>query len=293
MARKAASRLKDDPRDRVAKPARKEWLEPDPGAIAERTPPRVPRSAPANVAPRVHAEAPRKVGARPPKRPARVVTPGPRVALPGRPAAIVELKKSMADAVGARQLPSALRRVEEAKRAYAAERFDDARRALAPLARDAAHVAEVRELYGLSLYRLRKWSAAIIELEAFRAIAGSPEQNPVLADAYRALRKWKDVDQLWEELREYSPSKDLVVEGRIVAAGALADQGKLAAAIELLEKGWDKPSRPEDHHFRRAYALADLYERSGAALRGRDLFRWIVHHDANFADAAIRASQLR
>ena len=49
----------------------------------------------------------------------------------------------------------------------------------------AKNVPEVRELFGLTLYRLRKWDAAVVELEAFRELAGSPEQDPVLADAYR------------------------------------------------------------------------------------------------------------
>jgi hypothetical protein len=44
---------------------------------------------------------------------------------------------------------------------------------------------------------------------------------------------------------------------------------------------------------RRAYALADLYERSGASVKARELFRWIATKDPGFADAAERAAQLR
>jgi tetratricopeptide (TPR) repeat protein len=215
-----------------------------------------------------------------------------RAPLPPRPVAPADLRKALTDAVGARQAASALRRVEEAKRAFAAERFEDARRTLAPLARVATSVAEVRELYGLTLYRLRRWEAAVVELEAFRALSGSPEQNPVLADAYRALRRWDDVEELWHELRDYSPSAELVNEGRIVAAGALADRGDLRGALALLEKGWQQPKHPRDHQLRRGYALADLYERSGATVKARELFRWIAAKDPSFADAAERAAQL-
>jgi tetratricopeptide (TPR) repeat protein len=186
-----------------------------------------------------------------------------------------------------------LRRVEEAKRAFTSERYDDARRTLAPLVRAAPAIAEVRELFGLTLYRLRRWQPAIVELEAFRALAGSPEQNPVLADAYRALQRWDDVDELWRELRDYSPSAELVNEGRIVAAGALADRGDLRGALALLEKGWQRAPHPRDHQLRRGYALADLYERSGAPVKARELFRWIATKDPSFADAAERAAQLR
>jgi hypothetical protein len=44
---------------------------------------------------------------------------------------------------------------------------------------------------------------------------------------------------------------------------------------------------------RRGYALADLYERSGAPVKARELFRWIATKDPSFADAAERAAQLR
>jgi hypothetical protein len=66
----------------------------------------------------------------------------------------------------------------------------------------------------------------------------------------------------------------------------------LAEAVRLLEKGWKVPSRPRDHHLRRAYALADLYERSGATSRARDLFAWIRGYDGGFADVADRVRSL-
>ena len=59
----------------------------------------------------------------------------------------------------------------------------------------------------------------------------STEQHPVLADCYRALKRTEAVPGLWEELREASPSAELVTEGRIVMAGALADKGGVAGAI--------------------------------------------------------------
>jgi hypothetical protein len=111
-------------------------------------------------------------------------------------------------------------------------------------------------------------------------------------DCYRALKRWHDVDDLWEELRAASPSAEVVNEGRIVAAGALADRDDLAGAVRLLEKGWRPPARPQDHHLRRAYALADLYERSGQPVRARELFRWVLAADRQFADVAERVRTL-
>jgi predicted RNA polymerase sigma factor len=114
----------------------------------------------------------------------------------------------------------------------------------------------------------------------------------VLADCYRALRRWSDVDELWDELREVSPSPEVVNEGRIVAAGSLADRGDLPGALRMLEKGWRVPKRALAHHLRRAYALADLYERSGQTVRARELFRWVLQADPQFADVAERVQTL-
>ena len=67
---------------------------------------------------------------------------------------------------------------------------------------------------------------------------------------------------------------------------------RLAEAVALLEKGWRVPSRAREHHLRRAYALADLYERSGAEPRARELFVWVRNHDPGFADVAARVRAL-
>ena len=110
----------------------------------------------------------------------------------------------------------------------------------------------------------------------------------MLADCYRALGNRAMVDELWDDLRAQSPSAELVIEGRIVVAGTYADAGDLPGAIRLLEQGWRMPKRPQEHHLRRAYALADLYERAGDVARARELFSRLVAADPDFADARIR-----
>ena len=101
---------------------------------------------------------------------------------------------------------------------------------------------ELRELLGLTYYRLGRWALAQKELDAFVGLTDSTDQHPVLMDVARALGRYKRVDQLWEELRAVSPGAEIVTEGRIVYAGALADQGKLGEAIKVLERA---PGRPE------------------------------------------------
>ncbi len=181
----------------------------------------------------------------------------------------------------------------EATRAYERDRYADARKILRRLADEAPAAPAVRELHGLTLYRMGQWKDAIKELEAFEELTGSVDQHPVLADCYRALKRYPKVAELWEELREASPGAALVTEGRIVAGGALADQGDIKGAIRLLEGGPVRPKRaPALHHARLWYALADLYERAGDAPKARALFERIMAVEPGLADAAERLTAL-
>lgn len=114
----------------------------------------------------------------------------------------------------------------------------------------------------------------------------------MLADCYRALGNHSQVAALWDELRQVSPDAALVTEGRIVAAGDLADQDRLMDAIALLSRGWQWPKRARDYHLRRAYALADLYERAGDFPAARALFERVAQLSPDLGGAAARANAL-
>lgn len=185
------------------------------------------------------------------------------------------------------------KRLVDASKAFQDDRHQDTLRILRPLLSESPDIPTVRELAGLALYRQGKWAKAAEQLEAFRALTRSEEQNPVLADCYRALGRHKKVDELWAELRAASPGIGLLTEGRIVAAGSLADRGEITAAIVLLSRGPLTPRRSaEDHHVRLWYALADLYERSGDAPRARELFRRVAGVEPDLADTAERLASL-
>lgn len=64
-----------------------------------------------------------------------------------------------------------------------------------------------------------------------------------------------------------------MAEGRIVMAGALADQGDFAAAIKLLVRVADAPKKIREYHLKQWYVLADLYDRSGDVVRGSELLQ--------------------
>ena len=203
-----------------------------------------------------------------------------------------DLRVQLVRAVGADRAARLERRVKDASKAFTAERYPEARSTLAAIAREAPSVVAVRELLGLTLYRMGRWRQAAAELEAFRQLTGRTEQHPVLADCYRAMRRYEQVDALWEELREVSPDADLVMEGRIVAAGAAADRGDLLAAVAILQPSARVPRRPQERHLRKAYALGDLYERLGDVPRARQWFRVVADHDPEYVDVRRRLRAL-
>jgi tetratricopeptide (TPR) repeat protein len=209
---------------------------------------------------------------------------GRRGAAGGAPAA--QRPKPVRD--GARLKEALMRGARALDRGYERE----ALRILRPWREAHPDSVELRELLGLTYYRLGKWSAAQKELDAFVGLTDSTEQHPVLMDVARALGRFKRVEQLWGELRAVSPGAEIVTEGRIVYAGALGDQGKLDEAIKVLEKAPGNPKRILPHHLRLWYALADLHERAGDIPSARALFRKISAQDPSFVDVAERLAAL-
>jgi tetratricopeptide (TPR) repeat protein len=179
-----------------------------------------------------------------------------------------------------------------ASEAFARGRERDALRILRPLIEAYPTAVAVRELAGLCRYRIGSYAAAADDLAAFAELSGSTEQHPVLMDCRRAQGKLREVEELWEELRETSPSAELVTEGRIVVAGAFADAGRLSDAIDLLSRRAEVPGRTKEHTVRLWYALADLEERAGDVPRARALFEQVQRFDAEFADVAERLAAL-
>jgi tetratricopeptide (TPR) repeat protein len=178
-------------------------------------------------------------------------------------------------------------KLEDAARAYSADRYQDALRILRKLSAQSPGSAAVRELLGLTLYRMGRWLPAVRELQVHHELSGSYDQFPVIADSYRAMRNYADAEATWEQLRQASPSAEVVAEGRLVAAGSLADQGDLRGAVKLLE-GSLRRSRPRAQHLRQWYALADLYERAGELPRARDLFSQVAAIDPDAYDVRQR-----
>jgi tetratricopeptide (TPR) repeat protein len=195
--------------------------------------------------------------------------------------------------VGARQSKSTSERLQKAIDAFERERYAEASRLLVALSRQLPGMALVHELAGLCAYRQSKWRTVINELETVRVLdVTRTSVLPVLADAYRAVRRWAKVNDLWQELKGLSPHPAVLAEGRIVAAGALADQGKMAEAIELFKSVLAVPKRVQEYHLREWYVVADLNDRVGNVADARRMFDRVAKYDRAFADVEDRLAQL-
>jgi len=187
----------------------------------------------------------------------------------------------------------AIERLARALHAFEAHRYSEARKLSMPLLSQVVGLAIVHEVAGLSMYRLGRWQDAADQLEIARGIKpGEVVNHPVLADCYRALRRYEKVTELWESMKLLSPPAALLAEGRIVAAGALADQGELQSAVRMMTHGTSDPHKVQEHHLREWYVLADLYDRAGDVASARRLFVKIQSSDAKFADVADRLNTL-
>lgn len=194
--------------------------------------------------------------------------------------------------VGASRSARYQERLSAAADALDRGRFGDARRMVQPVLRDLPDVAFAHELAGLASYRLGQWRRAASELERARELDRSVRHHAVLADCYRAMRRYHEVDELWNELKAASPDPALMAEGRIVAAGSLADRGDLAGALAVMRKAMDLPKKPKDHHLRQWYVIGDLFDRSGDVVKARRWFGLVAEIDREFADVSDRLRAL-
>jgi tetratricopeptide (TPR) repeat protein len=206
------------------------------------------------------------------------------------PADVATDIRKAADVATAAHRERLVERAESAFGAFDRGRFQDALRAIKPVADEAPGVADVRELAGLAAYRTGRWREAVRHLTAFGELSDATEHLPILMDCQRALHKPKKVAELWAELRQRSPEPDVLAEGRIVAAASLADGGDLNGAIAMLATaGASKALRnPSERHVRQWYLLADLYERAGDVPRAREYFERVLRAAPDAYDVADR-----
>ena len=203
-----------------------------------------------------------------------------------------EVAAELNEALGPQRGARLTERLAQASEALDRERFQEARRIAGSIAKEAPSVAAAHELLGLANYRLGLYKQAVAALESAQDLHPNPALLPVIADCQRAQGRWAAVDRVWTEIKAASPSHDVMAEGRMVAAGALADQGDLRGALALMEPATKRPKAVRDFHLRQWYVLADLYDRMGDPISARRWFSTVAEFDDEFADVRDRLRSL-
>ena len=112
------------------------------------------------------------------------------------------VKESVTRLTPKARVAGALQALEEAATAFVKGSYhralDRARNAKALSPREPS----IRELIGLSAYRLGQWQVALQELRTYRRLAGDTRHLPVEMDVLRALDRPGDVEAGWATLQE-------------------------------------------------------------------------------------------
>jgi tetratricopeptide (TPR) repeat protein len=153
--------------------------------------------------------------------------------------------------------------------------------------------SSVREVLGLALYGTGRWNEAIAELKAYKRMTGRVDQNHLIADSLRAVGKPVEAVPLADEvLRTKQVGNDVKAEAVIVAASALADQGRFAEALAFLGRARTRDDVAEPYTLRLWYVKGDILEKAGRPDEAVTEFRKIMRHDSAAFDVAERLAQL-
>lgn len=151
----------------------------------------------------------------------------------------------------------------------------------------------VREVLGMALYHLGRYREALSELQAYRRMSGRADQNHLIADCLRdAGRPDRAVPLAEEALASRSVPLANKAEAVIVAASALADQGKHEQALGLLRRVRTRDDVAGPEVLRVWYVTGDILERAGRPDEAARQFGKIVRHDPAAYDAAERLAHL-
>jgi tetratricopeptide (TPR) repeat protein len=146
---------------------------------------------------------------------------------------------------------------------------------------------------GLAYYRLERFREALTEMQAYRRMSGRADQNHIVADCLRAIgRPDRAVPLAEEALASRGVPLSAKTEAVIVAASALADQGKFDQALGLLRRVRTRDDVAGPEVLRVWYVTGDILAKAGRPQEAAREFRKILRHDASAYDAAERVAQL-
>lgn len=200
-------------------------------------------------------------------------------------AELKSLPKELAATVGAHLVAAGELIETDPEAAYAHAEAAKRRAARLPIAREA--LAE-------TAYAAGHFDVALTEFRALRRMTGSPDYIAVLADCERALGRPEAALKLVREGEQTLKDPALLIELKIVQAGARADSGQQAEALRLLANEIESPRGvvPKPAQARLRYAYAALLLEQGDQEAAQDWFTAAARIDPEGTDALDRLDEL-
>lgn len=173
-----------------------------------------------------------------------------------------------------------------------------ARRYLAWAKHLAPRSSAVRESLAIALYRAGDLHEALSELQAYRRISGSDDQNHLLADCLRA--EGRDPERAIEVGNLLVGARDHDIERRVEAAIVVAAvhldlgrPGRARSTIAPFLDGSEAAEVPAESLVRLLWVSADVAEAEGAAPIAIEALGRLRGLDADYPDVDERLERLR
>ncbi len=179
------------------------------------------------------------------------------------------------------RLQPALTLLQEAAYAFAAAKYRQAIPKLEEAKKLATSVATIRELLGLSYYRIGEWESTLKEMRAFRRLAGETTHMAVELDVLRALGRKEDVEKTWRLFKELGGDTWAKSEAKVVYGSFLLEEGRAREAWKIV-----KPDRlvadAAEHTLREWYVAARVAATLGDSETALKLVKAIEKRDVAF-----------
>jgi hypothetical protein len=176
---------------------------------------------------------------------------------------------------------SAVEHLAAAVEAFVAGKYGKAARAAEAAKELAPRSPTVREVLGLSAYRLSRWDAALRELKTYRRFTGETWHIPIEMDVLRALDRPDDVERSWELLQRLGGARQAIDEGKVVYASYLLDRDDAAGAWRVANPG-RIGNDPSESELRVWYVAAKAAARAGDPATARRLYEAVQGNDPAF-----------
>jgi tetratricopeptide (TPR) repeat protein len=180
-----------------------------------------------------------------------------------------------------RSVPAAAAELEEAVAAFVGGRYAKARRHAEEAKALAPRLPAIREVLGLSAYRMGRWEQALSDLRTYRRLSGDTTHLPVEMDILRAPERPAEVEAAYSLLRRLGGSPAALAEGRVVYGSYLLDCDRAREAWALTRPA-NLKARPAEEELRVWYVAARAAARLGDRPGSRRLYQAIAEADPGF-----------